>query len=334
MSFIEKWIKKLPLVTFLTKKSKRIILPGFESLPLYDVSVFFVEQLRKIGISMRAAAISFNILLALPAGLIFICTLVPYLPKAVHFEKELLNALAEIIRNEGTYRLLAEIIHDFFGTTRGGLLSFSFAAAIFFSSNAMMGIMLTFDRSYFESRSTKFLAKRRTAILLTSLLIILVLATIILLATQAPVRSYLLRKLNWDIPIIQWAFQAFRWLTIILLNFFTIAFIYRYAPAIKNRWKLFSPGAILASVLTITTTWIFGIWVNNFGQYNQVYGSIGTVLIVMNLVYINSLVLIIGFEVNVSITSIKSQSIQRQKEEDLADEGENESDIQAKTTAN
>lgn len=323
MILLENRLKKLPIFTFLVRKSKRIILPGFEGLPLYDVLVFFGEQLKKIGISMRAAAISFNILLALPAGLIFLCTLVPYLPKAVHFEKELLNALGEIIRNEGTYNLLAEIIHDFFGTTRGGLLSFSFAAAIFFSSNAMMGIMHTFDRSYFESRSNRFLAKRRTAIMLTSLLITLILATLILLATQAPVRSYLLRKINWDIPVIQWAFQAARWFTIILLNFFTIAFIYRYAPAIRNRWRLFSPGAILATLLTIATSWIFGAWVNNFGQYNQVYGSLGTVLIVMNLVYINSLVLIIGFEVNVSITAIKAQSLMRQQAEALQQMQEN-----------
>jgi len=93
-----------------------------------------------------------------------------------------------------------------------------------------------------------------------------------------------------------------RWTIIIGLFFYGIAFIYKYAPSVKERWKLISPGSILATFLTLTTTVLFSYWVNNFAAYNKIYGSIGTVLIIMLLIYINSLILLIGFELNVSIT--------------------------------
>lgn len=318
MTRFEKWLVKLRPFAWLVNKSKSFSPAGFDGMPLYDVVRFFRQQMTRIGFNSRAAGISFNILMAVPAGLIFLCTLVPYLPTAVHFERELLRALSEILKDKGTYRLLADIIHDFFGTHRSGLLSFSFAAAIFFSSNAMMGVMRTFDRSYFEERSSRFLAKRWTAIRLTSLLILLVFATVLLLATQGPLKIFLLKKLHINRPVVSDVIQFTRWVIIVLLNYFTIAFIYRWAPAVRNRWPLSSPGAILATLLTILTSWLFGEWVNNFGQFNKVYGSLGTVLIIMNLVYINSLVLLIGFELNVSITAVKAASMLKAAERGAA----------------
>lgn len=308
MTWLEKKIVHSPPVRLFLKKSKKWYLPGFQNVVVYDVIVYFREQVIKIGFASRAASVSFNILTALPAGLIFLCTLVPYLPKAVHFEKNLLRALGQVLNNETSYRSIAEIIHDFFTTQRGGLLSFSFITAILFSSNAMMGIMRTFDRSYFEERSSRFMAKRWTAINLTSLLILLILGTVLLFATQGTIKSFLLQSLQLDTPIARSIIQSLRWVLIILLNFFSIGFIYRWAPAVKNRWPLHSPGTIIACALTLLTSFLFGIWVDQFGRFNKVYGSIGTMLIIMNLVYINSLVLLIGFELNVSITAISTKA--------------------------
>jgi membrane protein len=159
------------------------------------------------------------------------------------------------------------------------------------------------------------MAKRWTAIKLTSLLIMLVFATVLLLATQGTIRKFLLRGLELDTPVVRTIIQTIRWILIILLNYFSIAFIYRLAPAVKNKWPLNSPGAILATLLTFITSYLFGLWVEHFGQFNKVYGSIGTMLVVMNLVYINALVLIIGFELNVSITAVKSKILMEKTKE-------------------
>jgi membrane protein len=107
---------------------------------------------------------------------------------------------------------------------------------------------------------------------------------------------------------------VFRWLFLVSLIFYAIAFIYKYAPAIQKRWKLASPGSILATFLSILTTVGFSIFVNNFGKYNALYGSIGTIIVLMIIIYINSLVLLIGYELNVSIHSIKAMAEERQKQ--------------------
>lgn len=316
MTNLERKIYEWRPVAFLLRKSKKTVLPGFQGMPLYDVMKFFFNQITKIGFTERAASISFNILVALPAGLIFLCTLVPYLPTAIDFQNQLLSTLRDVLRNEKTYQLAAGIINDFFTTTRGDLLSVSFLTGIFFSSNAMMGIMTTFDNSYFEVGRGKFLAKRWMAIKLTALLVLLIIVSMLLLATQGPLKTLFLRRLGWDNFITRTIFEYSRWVIILLITYFTIAFIYRWGPAMVVKWKILSPGAILATALTILTTLLFSIWVNNFASYNKVYGSIGTVLILMNLIYINSLVLLIGFEVNASIAAIKAENQKRVKEKE------------------
>ena len=106
-----------------------------------------------------------------------------------------------------------------------------------------------------------------------------------------------------------------RWVFIVALVFYSIAFIYKYAPAVHKRWKLISPGSILATFLCILSSLGFSAFVNNFGKYNALYGSIGTIIVLMALIYINSLVLLIGFELNVSIKSLKSIALHREAKE-------------------
>jgi membrane protein len=318
MTKLEKRIIAFPPVAAFLRKSRRISLPGLDGLPLYDVMVFFFLQVKKIGFSERAAAISFNIIMALPGGLIFLFTLVPFLPNAVAFKEQMLVLLNDVLRNRNLYDLIAGVIEDFFVTERSGLLWFSVAFIIFFSSNAMMGIMHTFDRSYFEERSSRFMAKRWTALKLTALLILLIISSILLLATQGSIKIFILQKLGWDYPIIREIIYYSRWVVIFSLTYFTIAFIYRYGPAVKVKWSLKSPGSIIATILVILITWLFSIWVNNFTNYNKIYGSIGALILLMNIVYINALILIVGFEINVSIAAIKAQAKKRMAGEDVS----------------
>lgn len=291
--------------------SKKIVLPGFEGLPLFEVFKFFRQHSKKIGYNERAAAISFNIIIALPAGLMFLFTLVPYLPVAGQFQKEFLRTIKDVLRSDRVFGLVQGVLNDIFDvlkTRRGGLLSVSIFIAFFFASNAMMGVMRTFDRSFYQERKGRFMVKRWTAIKLTSILLLLIIASGLLLTTQVPLRRLLRaqetglqKSLLWDV------LHFVRWLIIILLNFFSIALIYKYAPAVKVRWKTFSPGAVIACLLTIVTSYLFSIWVNNFGKYNQLYGSLSTVLLVMNLIFFNALILLVGFELNVSITLLKAK---------------------------
>lgn len=277
---------------------------------------FFIQQVKNIGFSERAAAISFNIIMAIPGGLIFLFTLVPFLPKSVDFHAQLLTIINDLFKNKEVHDLVSGVIEDFFNQPRSGLLWFSIIFIIFFSSNAVMGIMHTFDRSYFEERSSRFMAKRWTAFKITAWLILMVVISIILLAMQGSIKTFVLQKLGWDNAFFRNIIDYSRWIVIFALFYFTISSIYHYGPAVKEKWGFVSPGAVAATILVISFTWLFSTWVNNFGNYNKIYGSIASIIIIMNLIYVNALILLIGFEINVSITAIKAQSERRRAMED------------------
>ena len=146
MTKIEQVILNSTLVQRLIYRSKHIQLPGFQKLPLYDVIVFFIKQIHKVGLTERAAAISFNFLMAIPAGTIFLCTLIPYLPISRQVTEELLILVKDYTINENTYQLIKNFLDDFLKTERTGLLSLGFLLVTYYASNAMLVIMHSFNR--------------------------------------------------------------------------------------------------------------------------------------------------------------------------------------------
>ncbi len=320
MTRLERVILRWPPIAYLLKQSKLWVIPGFSGLPVYDVAHFFLKQINKVGLNERAAAISFNLIMALPAAILFLFSLIPLFPKPDSFRKEILNLFKDITPNSSTYNFIAGILNDLLDNQHVGIFSFGFLLLIFYSSNAMIGIIRTFDKSIQEHKGI-FLHKRWRAIRLTFILIVLILISAVALFLGKQQLIYLLKNvfnMKRDTRITWW--NGVRWTIIVSLLFYGIAFIYKFAPSIKKRWALLSPGALLATVLTLTTTILFSYWVNNFASYNKIYGSIGTVLIIMILIYINSLILLIGFELNVSITYLTKEVEERKVQEALEKE--------------
>lgn len=293
--------------------SKKRTLPGFQGMRMYDVAAYFMSQVRKVGLSERASAISFQFLLAIPAATIFLCTLIPFMPVS-KINDQLLRLARDFSPNFSTYKVIEGFLNDFFKTTRSSLLSLGFFLAIYYSSNAMMVIMRTFNKSLTKTTKKPFFASRWMAIKLTTLVIFMVIICAVLLITQGVLTARLLRLLNIHNPTTVALIESGRWIVVVSLLLYTIAFVYKYAPAVHKRWRLLSPGCLLATVLTLVVTYLFSVWVNRFGNYNKVYGSIGTLLILMILLYINSLILLIGFELNVSIQAVKDKWEEKQRE--------------------
>jgi membrane protein len=298
---------------FLEARSKRIILPGFQGKPLFDVIQFFFSQVKKVGLNDRARSIAFSFLSAIPAAMIFICTVIPYLPVSQQIERQLLYLTRDITPNQNTYVLVSRFLQDFLEKPRAGLLSFGFLLALFYSSNAMIGIMRSFNKSLIYNTHRNALQTRWMAIKLTTLVLFIIIGSVILLVTQAGILRDLMKFWHIQNKNMRWVFRTLRWVVIIPLFYMTIALIYKYGPAVKERWSLWSPGTLLATILTILMTMGFSYWVNRFGTYNKVYGSIGTVMILMILVYFNSLVLLIGYELNVSIHHVKERADSAEK---------------------
>lgn len=305
-------VTKTPLA-FVLRKSKHWYFPGFEGVPLYDVIKFFYRQVKTIGLTERASAISYNFIMALPPSFLFLFTLIPNLPfiSKKSLKIQLHAMINDIVPAQGYNSNIIKFIDSFIDGNKIGLISFGLILALFFASNAMMGLMRSFNKNYIGFEKRKGLHNRWIAIRLTALIFGLVLGCIILLITQGAVLKWFGVKSNFWKDFIFYV----RWIFIVALFFYSIAFIYKYAPAVQKRWKLTSPGTILATFLSLLATVGFSTFVNNFGRYNALYGSIGTIIMLMALIFMNSLVLLIGFELNVSIKSLRTMAEHREAAE-------------------
>lgn len=312
---VEKIVLESKPVRWTIHKSKSLVLPGFDGAPLYDVIVFFLKETARESLTERAAAISFNFLLAIPPFFIFMFTLVPYIPLQ-NIEPTLYDLAEALTPNYNSYKIVRDMIHDFLYTQRNTLLSFSFILSFYYSSNGVMGMLHSFDKLLPGFHQRLWWQTRLTALKLTVFLVLLLLATVILIIMQGQLMKQVLETIGIRNSFTQFAIGAARWTLIVLLFFSIISVIYRFGPATKKKWKFISAGATFATISMIIVTLGFSFWVTNFAQYNQIYGSIGTILVLMLVVYFNSFILLVGFELNTSISTLKEIAAQREEEKE------------------
>src|SRR5450432_2510047 len=225
MTRLERLILNTAPVRYSVNKSRKIILPGFQGMPLHAVGKFFFNQVKKVGLNDRARSISFSFITAIPAAAIFICTLIPYLPVSHQIENQLLFITKDITPNQNTYLLVRQFLSDFLDKPRVGLLSFGFLLAIFYSSNAMLGIMRSFDKSLIYNAKRNALQTRWMAIKLTLLVLFIVIGSVLILVTQAELLRSFLKWMHITNRSGRWLFRTLRWVVVIPLFYFAIACI-------------------------------------------------------------------------------------------------------------
>ncbi len=306
MSKLKEKILQLKPVVFLIKYSKKIKLPGFERLPLYDVLVFFFQGLQKGALTTRASSLAFHFFLAIFPAIIFLFTLIPYIP-IENFQEELL-ALLEAFLPDAAYEASLSTLEDIINRQRGGLLSVGFVAALYFSTNGVNAMFEAFNNTYHSIESRPAIIQRLMAVAITILLSVMVLVSIsIIIFGQLfldMLVEYEILKDGWTIFML----ASLKWLITLALIFFMISFLYYAGPAKKVKWRFFSAGSTLATILSITTSLGFSYFVNNFAQYNKLYGSIGTLIVILLWIQFNAFALLIGFELNASIDIAKRQN--------------------------
>jgi membrane protein len=305
---------KFHFLKSLKEKSKHWHPPGFQGLSIYAVLKHFVQGFYVPTITEKAAAISYNFIMSIPPTCLFLFTLIPNLPfisKAV-LKKELHSLVYNIIPSSIYNKGVINFIDGLIDGNKFGLISFTFLISLFFASNAVIGLMRSFNKDYVGFETIKGLKKRWEAIKLTLMLFGLLLTYFFLLLMQTNILTWMgINNTNLKTVIL-----VSKWVLIIALIFNTFAFIYRYAPSTTKRWKIVSPGAVIATFLSICVTIGFTFFVDNFGQYNILYGSIGTIMVIMVMIFLNSLVVLIGFEFNLSIHTLKSKEEQKTTEEE------------------
>lgn len=307
-----RFIVKSDIYSSLIGISKRLILPGFDGMSINYVSRFFIRGIQKGSITSRASSLSFNFFLALFPAIIFFFTLIPYVP-IPHFQDQLLELIKNVLPTNA-YETTRSTIEDIIKHQRGGLLSFGFIAALYFATNGVHAMIDAFNKTFHTIETRSFIKQRLISLILTVLLSFLVVTAIILMITNEYFIKWVVQhgflKNKTQILVVLSA----KWLIITALLFFTISFIYYFGPSRKKKWRFISAGSTLATILSILTSVAFSYFVNNFGQYNKLYGSVGTLIVVLLWIYFNSLILLIGFELNASIYKAKDENIIIQKQ--------------------
>lgn len=293
------------MIKLLVGISKRIRPYGFAGLSIYDVAIFFWKGLMEGAITTRSSSLAFNFFLAFFPSIIVFFTLIPYIP-IEGFQETLMEIFSSVLppsTNEITFETLDDIIHN----PRGGWLSVSFILTLYFSTNGINSLIEAFNASYHIRENRPIIQQRILSLVLTLILSAVLIITIITIIFGKIGVDYLINSQlisDGDGEFILYG----KWLALLLMLFFGISILFHFGPAKRNAWKLFSPGTIFATIFIIITSMGFNYYIDHFSQYNKIYGSIGTLMIILIWMYFNSIILLTGFELNASILSAKEKT--------------------------
>lgn len=298
---IKGWITKIFRLVFLPLLvlSKKIVLPGFKGVALYDVGLFFINGMKKSSITVRANAISYSFIIAFVPAVLCLFTLIPYIPIS-GLEDNIMKTLEEVIPREA-FLALRSTIQDILNNQQSGLLSISFLTSFYFASNGVLAIMNAFNQSSHSIESRSLVKKQLVAIFLVFILALNMIISGASLAFTSIILYFIESKGIISDNFTLFLLQAGQWIIILLTSLVAFSSIYYMAPAKKRIFPFFSAGSVIASVLSVISFKVFTIFIENFSNYNKFYGSLGTLIMIIVWINLTALMLLIGFELNASI---------------------------------
>ncbi len=298
---IEDALIKIPVVKNLVFYTKKIKLSGNNTFSLYDLMELYGIGIAKGAFSNRASSIAFSFFMAMFPFALFVLNLIPYIP-IEGFQKDFLQLVADNVPTK-TYDAIAVIINDILNNSYKGLLSSGFLLSIFLMSNGLNAILIGFQSSYYITQTRTFFKNYLVALCMSILLVSLLIVTVGLTVLFEIIIYELQKQINLveHIPLLELA----RFSIGILLILLATSFLYKFGTSDTRRIPFISSGSILTTILIIVSSYIFGIYVEKFSQYNELYGSIGTLLVLMFYIWLNCSILLLGFELNLSIQMLK-----------------------------
>tara|TARA_R110002020_G_scaffold227251_2_gene437879 strand:- start:142 stop:1068 length:927 start_codon:yes stop_codon:yes gene_type:complete len=299
---VEKELRQIPVVGRIVAWMKKIILPGFEGLSLYDFWELYSIGIIKGTFSTRASAIAFSFFMALFPFFLFVLNLIPYVPLD-NFQSEFLNFIQGLLPAQ-TADFFEPILLDIAANPRGSLLSLTLIFSIFLMANGVNAIFTGFEYSYHTSINRTIIRQYLVALGVSIVLALLLLITVvIILYYQFTIKELKSRGIfNEDN---MWISQLGSFMFFIVLIYAVVATLYYFGTKEGREYRFFSAGSVMTTLLYLLTTYLFGIYINNFSNYNQLYGSIGALLIMMVYIWINSNLLLLGFELNGTLYNLK-----------------------------
>lgn len=276
--------------------ANKLVLPGCAGVPLVQILGHFSNR----DLWQSAKALAFSFLMALPPLLIFFFTLIPYLP-IEGIQNELLNQLALILPG-GLYDRVASTITDVMGHKHSSLLSIGFIGSIILAANGIHGLLQSFNSVSHSIEWRSLVHRYLLCLLLVIILYVLVVAILsLLIGYKFFIQFMISRNFMAETKLSLFAFSLGRWLLLVFLTLLTLSLVYYLAPVKKQRINFLSIGSVISTLMIFGLSWAFQVYINNFNNYNILYGSIGTLLVLMLWIYANCVVILAGYAVNIAI---------------------------------
>ncbi|HEX8547010.1 MAG TPA: YihY/virulence factor BrkB family protein [Cytophagaceae bacterium] len=273
-------------------------------IPLLLLVKIFRKQIAKDNIVERAQAMAFNFTLSIFPAIIFLFTLIPYIP-IPKLDMTIMNFLSQIMPRS-IFFAASSTINDIIKIPRGGLLSFGFLVTVGTLTNGVMAMMEAFNRCYKTKDSRGIFKKIGIAIGLIFVLFLVMVVTVGITLLVKFYLEWLEQSIPFNLPFIYYFLVPLKYFILSIVFYIAISIIYFIAPAVKVRWGFLSYGNYAATVLCVLFNALFSFYINSFEAYNKVYGSIGAIIGIMLWFFIISLILLIGFEINASIDVAKA----------------------------
>ena len=276
-----------------------IVIPGFGGVPLYDVLVYFIRGFTQVNLIDRAAAVAFNVFLALFPTILFLFTLIPYFPLQ-GVTTSVLEALHDILP-PGTYDSVSSTINEIMSIEHGGLMSIGLLLAFYFSTSAVSSFFRGFNMGDKEFGQVSFFKEQIYSILVMLMFVVLLLLSLVLMTLGQKLLPILFTKIHLYKGITVFMINLVRWLIVIFALIVAMSLLYYFGNPRSKKFKLFTPGSLLFTGLFIVGTILFNFYISNISTYNLLYGSIGGLIIFVIWIYFNCILVLIGYELNKSI---------------------------------
>jgi len=306
---IEDRLDKIPVLNLVVRFFKQIRLPGFEGLSIYDLLELYVMGIVKGALTTRASAIAFNFFTATFPFLLFVIIVMPYIP-IDNFPQEFESFLNDFLPPQTSDFFFSNIFENISGSSSAGLISTIFLLSIVLMANGVSAVFSGFEYSYHQQLVRSIVQQYLYALGVSLILAFLVLLTV---AGFGYFQIYIIQPLYEGITGkdalesssgLGWIIFA-KYMFFVIMVYLATATLYYFGTKEGRVTRFFSVGALLTTLLIILTSYLFGLYIDNFSKYNELYGSIGALLILLFYLWLNSNILLLGYELNASLQYLK-----------------------------
>jgi len=300
---LEEKLMQIPVLSWFLKNLKSIKLPGFEGLSVYNLFRMYIIGIVRGALTSRAGSIAFSLFLALFPFALFVLTIIPFIP-IDGFQADFILLIKQALPPK-TSDAVDMVLIDIANNKYQGLLSFGFLMSIFLMTNGINALFSAFEYTY-HTIKTRSVVKQYLVALSVSLLLVF---SLIVLASILVFSNYGIQQFQESGVIKNASFisDSLQMLILLISLFLGIATLYFFGTKEGKKNGFFSPGAIMTTLLVLLNFKLFSIYVSKFSQYNQLYGSIGTLIVLMLFIWLNAIILLLGYELNTSLTCLKKE---------------------------